>query len=201
MGYVRKRANGQLAFVFSWKGTRHTKGLGTTDEGEAEAIRKEANEQLDRIRRGESALASQLLADGHSIMDVLFGSEKIAHLINSPADDNPLTLSELKTAFMDYLTATGRTAGHVEGTRIHLDHFIRVLGDMRVMSLTDADMTTFQQERAKEKSARRTTSKRRRQRLRKSRRRRKRGRMGKPQTAEPSAKEPFAPISSPFDPP
>jgi hypothetical protein len=92
MGYVRKRANGQLAFVFSWKGTRHTKGLGTTDEGEAEAIRKEANEQLDRIRRGESALASQLLADGHSIMDVLFGSEKIAHLIASPADDNPLTL-------------------------------------------------------------------------------------------------------------
>jgi hypothetical protein len=59
MGYVRKRANGQLAFVFSWKGTKHTKGLGTTDEGEAEAIRKEANEQLDRIRRGESALASQ----------------------------------------------------------------------------------------------------------------------------------------------
>jgi integrase len=159
MGYVRKRANGQLAFVFSWKGTRHTKGLGTKDEGEAEAIRKEANEQLDRIRRGESALASQLLADGHSIMDVLFGSEKIAHLIASPADDNPLTLSELKTAFMDHLTATGRTAGHVEGTRIHLDHFIRVLGDVRVMSLTDADMTTFQQKRAKEKSARRTTSK------------------------------------------
>jgi integrase len=60
---------------------------------------------------------------------------------------------------MDYLTATGRTAGHVEGTRIHLDHFIRVLGDMRVMSFTDADMTTFQQKRAKEKSARRTTSK------------------------------------------
>jgi hypothetical protein len=60
---------------------------------------------------------------------------------------------------MDYLTATGRTAGHVEGTRIHLDHFIRVLGDVRVMSLTDADMTTFQQKRAKEKSARRTTSK------------------------------------------
>lgn len=90
MGYVRKRANGQLAFVFSWKGTKHTKALGTTDEQEAETIRQEANEQLDRIRRGDSALASKLLADGHSIMDVLFGSEKIAHLINSPSDDNPL---------------------------------------------------------------------------------------------------------------
>lgn len=152
MGYVRKRANGQLAFVFSWKGTKHTKALGTTDEQEADSIRQDANEQLDRIRRGESALASKLLADGHSIMDVLFGSEKIAHLINSPSDDNPLTLSELKTMFMDQLTATDRTAGHVEGTRIHLDHFIRVLGDIRVMSLTDADMTNFQKKRTKEKT-------------------------------------------------
>jgi hypothetical protein len=137
--------------VFWWEGKQKIKSLNTRDEAEGTRIKGDVEEQITRIRRGESALASKLLADGHTIMDVLFGSEKIAHLIKSPADDNPLTLSELKTAFMDYLTATGRTAGHVEGTRIHLDHFIRVLGDMRVMSLTDADMTTFQQERAKEK--------------------------------------------------
>ncbi|UCE58175.1 MAG: DUF3596 domain-containing protein [Phycisphaerales bacterium] len=55
MGHIRKRAHGRLAFVFSWKGKRHTKSLGTTDEQEAEAIRERANEQLDRIRKGESA--------------------------------------------------------------------------------------------------------------------------------------------------
>ena len=154
MGYIRARANGQLAFVFMWKGKKHTKGLGTTDEQAAEQIRQDANEQLDRIRKGESALASQLLTDGHSIMDVLFGSEEIGHLLASPADDNPLTLSQLKAAFVDALDATGRTPGHVEGTRGHLDHFIRVLGDVRVMSLTDADMAAFQNKRGKEKAAR-----------------------------------------------
>ena len=159
MGYIRTRANGQLAFVFSWKGKKHTKGLGTTDEQTAERIRQDANDQLDRIRKGESALASKLLADGHSIMDVLFGSEEIGHLIASPTDDNPLTLSELKEAFIDNLKATGRTPGHIEGTRVHLDHFIRVLGDVRVMSLTDADMTAFQNKRGKEKAARNKESK------------------------------------------
>ena len=58
-------------------------------------------DQLSRIRRGESALASKLLADGHSIVDVLFGSEEIGHLVASPADDNPLTISQLKEAFIN----------------------------------------------------------------------------------------------------
>jgi hypothetical protein len=202
MAFLRKRASGNYSLSFKWKGKSHIKALGTDDETEAKQIKQDAEEQLKRIRRGESALASKLLADGFDILDVLFGSEKIAHLIDSPADDNPLTLSELKTAFMDHLTATGRTAGHVEGTRIHLDHFIRVLGDVRVMSLTDADMTTFQQKRAKEKSARRTTSKKKTANAKqRSQQRRNRGRMGNPPTAGPSAKEPFAPTSSPFDPP
>ena len=89
MGYVRKRSNGQRAFVFSWKGTKHTKGLGTTNEQEAERIRQQANEQLDRIPRGDGAMASKLLADGHSIMDVLFASEETGRLIASPIAGNP----------------------------------------------------------------------------------------------------------------
>ncbi len=83
MGYIRKRTNGQLAFVFAWKGKKHTKGLGTADQKTANQIREDANEQLTRIRSGQSALASKLLADGHSIMDVLFGSEEIGHLEHS----------------------------------------------------------------------------------------------------------------------
>lgn len=154
MGFIRKRASGQLAFVFSWKGKKHIKSLGTTNEDEAEQIRKDANEQLDRIRKGQSAVASRLLADGHDILDVLFGSDKIAHLIERKTDDNPLTLSELRDGYIDYLRANGRTAGHLEGTRIHLDHFIRVLGDRRVTSLTDADMELFRRKREKENAGR-----------------------------------------------
>ncbi len=152
MAFLRKRASGNYSLVFKWKGKAYIKALGTKDRSQAEQIKQDAEDQLARIRTGQSALASKLLADGHSIVDVLFGSEKIGHLIASPADDNPLTISQLKEAFIDNLQATGRTPGHVEGTRTHLDHFIRVLGDVRVVSLTDADMTTFQQQRGKEKT-------------------------------------------------
>ena len=152
MAFLRKRANGIYSLAFWWKGKTHIKALGTDDKQAADQVKQDADEQLARIRRGESALASKLLADGHSIVDVLFGSQEIGHLISSPADDDPLTLSELKAAFTDNLKATDRTPGHIEGTGIHLDHFIRVLGDMRVMSLADADMTAFRKKRAKEKT-------------------------------------------------
>ena len=120
---------------------------------EAERIKQDAVDQLVRIGRGESALASKLLAEGHSIVDLLFGSDAIGHLIASPADNNPLTISQLREAFIDNLNATGRTPGHIDGARGHLDHFIRVLGGVRVVSLTDADMAAFQNKRGKEKTA------------------------------------------------
>ncbi len=98
MAFLRKRASGNYALAWKWKGKSYIKGLGTKDLVEAEQIQQDAVDQLARIRSGESALASKLLADGHSIVDVLFGSEAIGHLIASPADDNPLTLSQLKAA-------------------------------------------------------------------------------------------------------
>lgn len=116
MGFIRKRANGALAYVFMWKGKRHTKNLGTTDEKEAENLRRDADDQLARIRMGKSALASKLLADGHPILDVLFGSPEIGHLLAKPMEDNPLTLSELRDAFIDHLRSTDRTPGHLEGS-------------------------------------------------------------------------------------
>ncbi|GJM23976.1 MAG: hypothetical protein DHS20C16_03910 [Phycisphaerae bacterium] len=151
MAFLTKRANGMYSLSFWWKGKMYTKALGTDDEQVANEIKRDAEEQLANIRRGEFALASKLLADGHSIVDVLFGSKKIAHLINSLSDDNSLTLSELKTDFMDHLMARDRTAGHVECTRIHLDQFIRVLGDAKVISLTDAAMTAFKKSGQKRK--------------------------------------------------
>ena len=152
MVFLRNRTNGNYSLSFWWKGKACIKALGTDDVQTANQIKLDAEDQIARIRSGESALASKLLADGHSITDVLFGSEQIGHLIASPADDNPLTLSQLKEAFIDNLNATGRTPGHVEGTQIHLDHFIRVFGDVRVMALTDADMTAFQNKRGKERA-------------------------------------------------
>jgi hypothetical protein len=154
MASLRQRKNGDYSLVFWWAGKQHIKALGTDNEAEANQTKLDAEDQLDRIRKCKSALASKLLADGHSILDVLFGSAEIGHLLAKPADDNPLTLSQLRDAFIDHLRSTDRTPGHLEGTRIHLDHFIRVLGDDRVMGLTDNDMSRFKQKRENENAAR-----------------------------------------------
>ena len=53
---------------------------------------------------------------------------------------------------MCHLKDAGRTAGHIEGTQYHLNHFIRVLGDVRVTSLTDQDLEAFKKKREKEKT-------------------------------------------------
>ena len=150
MAFLRLRA-GKYSLVFKWKGKVYTKAIGTDDENEAERIRQDAEEQLRRIRKGESAMASKLLADGLSMLDVLFGSEKTGHLLTKSIDENPLTLSQLRDAFTDHLRASDRTPGHIETTRVHFDHFIRILGDAQVMSLSDADMAEFKRRREKQK--------------------------------------------------
>ena len=115
MAFLRLRG-GKYSLTFKWKGKTHIKALGTDNEAEAKQIKQDAEDQLARIRKGKSALASKLLADGHPILDVLFGSPKIRHLLAKPADDNPLALSQLRDAFIDHLRTGDRTPGHVEGT-------------------------------------------------------------------------------------
>jgi hypothetical protein len=118
MAFLRRRANGMYSLSFWWKGKSYIRALGTDNEAEAKQIKKDAEEQLDRIRKGKSAVASRLLADGHSILDVPFASDKTAHLIGQEtADDNPLTLSELRDGYIDYLRTNGRSPAHLEGTR------------------------------------------------------------------------------------
>ena len=95
MAAIKKRAKGKLSLTFWWKGKQQIKALGTDDPQEAERIKKDAEEQLASIRRGESAVASRLLAEGISIVDVLFGSPEVTARLGNPTDDNPLTLAEL----------------------------------------------------------------------------------------------------------
>jgi len=48
------------------------KALGTASEGEAKRIKEDAEAQLDRIKQGRSPVAAKLLADGYSIVEVLY---------------------------------------------------------------------------------------------------------------------------------
>ena len=59
MAFLRKRASGDYALAWKWKGKPYFKGLGIKDLAEAERIRQDAVDQLARIRSGESDLASK----------------------------------------------------------------------------------------------------------------------------------------------
>jgi hypothetical protein len=43
-----------LSLTFFWKGKRYIKALGTTSENEAKKVKKDVEDQLARIRRGQS---------------------------------------------------------------------------------------------------------------------------------------------------
>ena len=51
MAFLRKRAGGNYALAWKWKGRAYIKGLENSDLAEAERIKQDAVDQLVRIRR------------------------------------------------------------------------------------------------------------------------------------------------------
>ena len=147
MASLRRRSNGKYSLDFRWKGKPHIKALGTDDFQEAEQIRKDAEDQLARIRRGESALASRLLAEGFSILDVLFGSPEIASRLTETAEGNPLPLGELLNGYVTHLKATVGFDQHYN-SEIWRKQLSGFFGDDRpVMSLTLDDLEAYRKHR------------------------------------------------------
>ena len=95
MAYLRRRSGGRFSLLIYWKGKKHQKGLCTTDSTDAAQIKLDVEEQLRRIRNGEASKATQLLDEGFSIVDVLFGCPEIDKRLASDPEANPLTLREL----------------------------------------------------------------------------------------------------------
>ena len=50
MAFLRKRASGNYALSFKWKGKSYIKALGTDDEQAANEVKQDADEQLARKR-------------------------------------------------------------------------------------------------------------------------------------------------------
>ena len=146
---LRKRTNGKYSLDFRWKGKPHIKALGTDDLQEAEQIRKDADEQLARIRRGESAVASRLLAEGISIVDVLFGSPEVTAKLGSATEDNPLTLAELADGYLSRLKSTVGSDQYYN-TNLWRKRIRDFFGeDRRVMTLTPDELQQYHKHRAK----------------------------------------------------
>ena len=49
MAYLRQRSGGRISLVIYWEGKKHPKGLSTTDPAEAARIKRDAEEELQRI--------------------------------------------------------------------------------------------------------------------------------------------------------
>jgi len=71
----------------------YIKALGTSDPNEAARTKKYAEAQLERIKRGRSPQASKLLAEGFSIVDVLFVSPEVAAQLYLKPEDSSRVLS------------------------------------------------------------------------------------------------------------
>jgi integrase len=148
MAFIRERSNGMLSLDFCWKGKRYIKALQTTDEREAKKIKKKTEDQLSRIRRGQSIQATRLLAEGISIVDVLFGSPQVTMRLGSTSDDNPLTLADLADGYLVHLKATVGPDQQYN-SKLWLQRLRDFWGDeKRVMTLTPDDLGKYQEDRA-----------------------------------------------------
>lgn len=147
MAYLRKRSGGWYSLLIYRNGKKHPKALYTTDLSEATRIKREAEEQLQRIRDGESPQAIQLLDEGFSIVDVLFGCPEIEKRLASEPQANPLTLRELSDAYLDYqLPDVGPDERYNSPARFR--KLCEILGeDRRVMTIHDRDLAVYRSRR------------------------------------------------------
>ena len=106
VAYIRKRRGGSLSILIYWDGKKHQKGLGTTDPSEAARIKREVEEQIERLRKGEAPEAMKLLNEGFSITDILFGCPEIDKRQAADPNANPLTLRELSDAYLEHQLPT-----------------------------------------------------------------------------------------------
>jgi integrase len=143
VAYLRTRSGGRFFLLIYWKGKKHQKGLCTTDPAAAARIKVEVEEQLRRIRSGESPKATQLLGEGFSITDVLFGCAEIDKKLASDPEVNQLTLRALSDAYLEYqLPAVGPDERYNSTARFK--KLCEFFGDDRlVMSITDSSLQTY----------------------------------------------------------
>ncbi len=147
MAFLRKRGK-KYSLSFKWRGKSYIKALDTTSEREAKRIKKDAETQLDRIKRGRSPAASKLLAEGFSIVDVLFGSPEVATRLDLQPEDSPLTIGDLYDGFLPHLKTTVGFDQYAnsESWIKKIRGFLK--DNRRVMTLTKEDLESYRKHRA-----------------------------------------------------
>ena len=77
MATIRQRGR-CFSIQFRWQGKVKIKALQIEDRAEAERINAKVKTALDGLKRGRFSKASELLDDGHDILDIIFPNEKTA---------------------------------------------------------------------------------------------------------------------------
>ncbi len=97
MATIRQRGR-CFSIQFRWQGKVKIKALQTEDRSEAERINTKVKTALYGLKHGRFPAASRLLDESYDILDIIFPSEKTAHLLEGQAsadDGNPLKVSQL----------------------------------------------------------------------------------------------------------
>ena len=137
MASLKKRGR-YFSVLFYWEGEQVTKPLRLENQDEAERVRQRVELALDGLRRGRFPKASRLLAAGHDIRDIIFPSEKTAHLLDddvSADDGNPLRVSQLAEDYVKHL-AVETSDGHRRRVESKLRHLTKITDDARVTTLS-----------------------------------------------------------------
>ena len=139
---------------FRWDGKQYIKPLRLEDETEAERVKASVEVAIEGLKRGRFPKASRLLADGHDIRDIIFPSEKTAHLLEDDvvADDgNPLRVSQLAEDYVKHL-AIEASDGHRRRVESKLRHLTNITDDARVSTLNADGLDEYIKRRRKSRA-------------------------------------------------
>jgi hypothetical protein len=124
--------SGRFKVCFRWGGQQFKKTVKTTDRGEALAVLKRVEENIDLAERGRlevppaADVASFFLSDG-----------KLPHRPKVEPPPNPLTLGELRDAYLHAYGNGAIEANSLQTVKMHLGHAVKTLGaDFAVQGLT-----------------------------------------------------------------
>ena len=120
-----------------WNERQYIKPLRMEDASEAERIRSRTEAAIDGLKHGRYPKASRLMNEGHDIRDIIFATEKTAHLLRGEAhvdDGNPLTVNQLKDEYVRHLEINESDA-HYRRVKSKLGHIADIADGRRVTTL------------------------------------------------------------------
>jgi len=139
--------SGHFRICFRWAGRKLKKTVKTTERSDAETALARFNENLDLLERGRLELPT-----GADIGTFLLSDGKLNGQPSATHPPRPLTLAELRDAYVQVHSNGAMEENSLATVRMHLRHVIVTLGkSFRVGSITSNDLQRHIDRRARKR--------------------------------------------------